>query len=248
MTTVHAVTAFFAAVLMAVPAAASSWAPAESSAAANTPVVDTYFSCEGTTREGTSTVVLTGRYTGWTTTKPAASAQSGSGCIHADEGLVGHPNPQTAYTFSAVGTYTGNLDTLTFRMHNLYAGEGRTSGTSTLKVRVLVDGKSLFGYGETALVANLDREHGVAARELSIKPASTGGTGAVAVYEATITGIDLLTADQNVTHEIVFEVTTVEPMNVWAWGNTEAPSGITFSPATAAAVTTPAVPRSQRQK
>lgn len=130
-------------------------------------------------------------------------------------------------------------------MNNIFVGQRRQAGNSTVNVRVLVDGTSLFGNSSTTNAAGTITTE-PAPRKLSIKPVGTGATGAVALYEATVTGIDMLTLADNVEHEVVFNVTTSEPMNFWAWGNTEAPSGLTFNPAEPAAVKTVAVTRDKR--
>jgi hypothetical protein len=110
---------------------------------------------------------------------------------------------------------------------------------------VLVDGKSLFGNASTTNASGTVSTE-PAPRKLAITPVKTGATGAAALYEATVTGIDMLGLADNIEHEVVFNITTAEPLNVWAWGNTEAPSGITFNPAAPATVKTVAVTHDKR--
>ena len=253
--------AAIAALALAVPAAASTntstgSAPAVSATETpteepttpayvpNTPLTDVYFLCDGETKEGTVNAAG-GQYPSWSETKPAGSITGGEGCGQVDDGQISGIRPSTPYEFTAVGYYTGNLDQLTFKMHNIFIGQRRASGNSNVDVSVLVDGDSLFGLASTTNAAGTVSTE-PRARRLSIKPVGTGATGAAALYEATITGIDLMTATDNYEHEVVFNITTTEPMNIWAWGNTEAPSGLTFNPETPAALTTSALPRAER--
>lgn len=211
----------------------------------NTPLTDVYFLCDGETKEGTVNALSSSHYSSWDTTKPSGSVTGGQGCGQADEGVFGGIRPKTPYEFSAVGFYTGNLDSLTFHMHDIFVGQRRLAGASTVDVRVLVDGKSLFGNASTTNAAGTVSTE-PADRRLAITPVGTGTTGAAALYEATVTGIDMLNLADNVEHEVVFNITTTEPLNVWAWGNTEAPSGITFNPTAPAKVVTAAVAHDQR--
>lgn len=211
----------------------------------NTPLTNVYFLCDGETKEGTTNALANSQYPSWSEDEPAGSITGGEGCGQVDEGQLGGIRPQTPYEFSAVGYYTGNLDSLTFKMHNIFVGQRRASGASTVDVRVLVDGTSLFGVASTTNAAGAVSTE-PAERRIQLTPTGTGATGAAALYEATVAGIDLLAEGDNVEHEIVFNITTTEPLNVWAWGNTEAPSGLTFNPAEPSAVTVQAVPRASR--
>lgn len=211
----------------------------------NTPLTNVYFLCDGETKEGTFNALANGQYPGWSEDEPTGSIAGGEGCGQVDEGIFGGIRPQTPYEFTAVGYYTGNLDSLTFKMHNIFVGQRRHAGASNVDVRVLVDGTSVFGVASTTNAAGAVSSE-PADRRVQLTPKPTGATGAAALYEATVTGIDLLTEGENVEHEVVFNVTTTEPMNIWAWGNTEAPSGLTFNPAEPSAVTIPSVPKADR--
>jgi hypothetical protein len=243
--------AILAVLVMALPAAATDTTSepvdetTEPAYVPNTPLTDVYFLCDGETKEGMVNATANSQYPSWDETKPTGSITGGEGCGQADEGFFSGIRPKTPYEFSAMGYYTGNLDSLTFHMHNIFVGQRRTSGASTVNVRVLVDGKSLFGNASTTNAAGAISTE-PAARKLTITPVGTGATGAAALYEATVTGIDMLAPTDNVEHEIVFNVTTTEPMNIWAWGNTEAPSGITFNPAERAKVATASVAHDKR--
>ena len=251
--------AALAAVAIAVPASASTTAVSEPTVTAteptptettpayvpNTPLTNVYILCDGNQPEGTVNAAVDGHYSSWDENKPTGSITAGEGCGQADEGAFGGIRPETPFEFSAKGFYTGNLDTLTFHMYNIPVGEGRRSGVSNLDVRVMVDGTSLFGLAETENAAG-DISTEPAERRISIKPIATGDTGAVQLFEVTVNGINLMTPADNIEHEVVLNVTTTERMNLWAWGNTEAPSGITFNNTEPAAKVTTAVPLDKR--
>lgn len=257
MKPMHYAAAILAVLVMAVPAAATSGEtgtepvvePTETTTepayVPNTPLTDVFFLCDGETKEGFVNALANDQYPSWDTTKPTGSVTAGEGCGQVDEGVFGGIRPETPYEFTAKGFYTGNLDSLTFRMHNIFVGQRRQAGASNVDVRVLIDGKSLFGLASTTNAAQQVSTE-PADRRLAITPVATGSTGAAALYEATVTGIDLLGLADNAEHEVVFNVTTTEPMNFWAWGNKEAPSGLTFNPTTPASVTTAAVTHDKR--
>ena len=254
--------AILAVLVMAVPAAATSGTSGDTTGTEpvtteptetttppayvpNTPLTDVYFLCDGEFKEGTANAQLNNHYSGWDTTKPEASVTSGAGCGQVDDGVFSGIRPETPFEYTAKGYYTGNLDSLTFSMHNIFVGQRRQAGNSVVNVRVLVDGMSLFGHAETSNAAGTITTE-PAARKLSIKPVGTGATGAAALYQGTVTGINLLSPADNVEHEVVFNIATTEPLNVWAWGNSEAPSGLTFNPTTLATVKTAAVDPAKR--
>ena len=219
--------------------------PTEPTWVPNTPLTNVYFLCDGETKEGTFNALANGQYPGWSEDEPTGSITGGEGCGQVDEGFLGGIRPQTPYEFSAVGYYTGNLDSLTFSMHNIFVGQRRHTGASTVDVRVLVDGESLFGVASTTNAAGTVSTE-PAEKRIQLTPQGTGATGAAALYQATVTGIDMLAEGDNIEHEVVFNITTTEPMNIWAWGNTEAPSGLTFNPAEPSAVAVAATPRANR--
>ena len=237
----HFAAAILSVLAMAMPAAATT----DTTFVPNTPLTDVYFLCDGETKEGTLNATKNSQYPTWDTTKPTASVQSGAGCGQVDEFALSGIRPETPFEFTAKGYYTGNIDSLTFRMNNIFVGGGRNGAASTLNIRVLVDGVSMFGNASTTNAAGAV-SYEPSPRKVVIKPVMTGATGAVGLYEATVRGIDLLTEDQNIEHEVVFNVTSTEPLNLWAWGNAEAPSGITFNPSTPAAVKTLAVSHAKR--
>ena len=256
------VAAAIAALAIAIPASASTGAAATSEPTAtatetptetsteptwvpNTPLTNVYFLCDGETKEGTVNALANSQYPGWSTDKPAGSITGGEGCGQADEGFLGGIRPQTPYEFTAVGYYEGNLDALSFDMYNIFVGQRRQAGASTVDVSVLVDGNSLFGLASTTNAAGTITTE-PAARRIQLTPKPTGATGAAALYEATIAGIGLLEETENYEHEVVFNITTTEPLNLWAWGNTEAPSGLTFNPTELKPVVLQAVPRENR--
>ena len=211
----------------------------------NKPLTDVYFLCDGETKEGTVNAQANSQYPSWSETKPAGSITGGEGCGQVDEFVLSGIRPSTPFEFTAVGYYTGNLDKLSFAMHNIFVGPGRRSNAITADVRVLVDGTSLFGLESTTNAAQQVSTE-PAAKRIILPVKGTGATGAAALLEGTVGNIDMLAPADNLEHEIVFNITSAEPLNVWAWGNTEAPSGLTFNPAEPSGVAVQAVPKANR--
>ena len=251
--------AALAALAIAIPASASTGAAATSEPTAtatetptetsteptwvpNTPLTNVYFLCDGETKEGTVNAAANNQYPSWSEDAPG-SVTGGEGCGQVDDGFFGGIRPQTPFEFSAAGYYTGNLDTLTFSMYNIFVGQRRQAGASTVDISVLVDGESLFGLASTTNAAGTVTTE-PAPKRIQLTPSGT--TGAAALYEATIAGIDLLAEADNVEHEVVFNIHTTEPMNIWTWGASETPSGLTFNPAESKPVVLQAVPRDDR--
>jgi hypothetical protein len=196
---------------------------------------EAFFSCDGgETKEWTVNALLDGAYPTWTTTAPTTSIANGDGCGNANDNLFSGVRPETPFDLTFAGFFRGNLDELTVGIHNIYVGTARRSGTLTMDVRVTVDGKSLFGDTATTNAAgDVTTEPKPVRIEAKAKP--TGATGAASLLEFTVTDIGLLdNAASTKNHRVV--VTLATPFganslqNAWVWGNTEAPSYITFNP------------------
>jgi hypothetical protein len=204
-----------------------------------------WFSCDGGEyQEWTANALLDGMYPTWKPVEPTASVADGEGCANASPNAVRGVRPQTPFDANFVGTFRGNLDEITVSMHNIYVGTARAGGDITLRMRMTVNGQSLFGT-ESVTNAAGDEFQEPAVREIVVTPQPTGATGAAELLEFTVTDIGLLSEDYSTRRnriEIVFETanTNSTRQNLWVWGNTEAPSSITFNPEEHAAVTTSA--------
>lgn len=194
-----------------------------------------WFSCDsGETPEWTVNTLLDGVYPGWDDTEPSGSVASGEGCASLNPNAVRGVRPQTPWDLTFVGTYQGNFDELTVSMHNIVLGTAQTGSPVTLRMRMTVNGQSLFGT-ETVTNAAGDEFEEPAVRDIVMEPVPTGASGAPKLFEFTVTDIGMLSElDSTRKHriQITFETawTNSARQSFWAWGNTEVPSGLTFDP------------------
>ncbi len=159
----------------------------------------------------------------WDGVAPTASATTGAGC-----GTVDLPFIQTApgnmYDATWTGTFTGNLDTLTAELHNIYVGPGRATGKLGVDVQLFVDGTPMF--------EELGRHADLAAVRSS--------SGLSEMVKFSINNIGYVTEDQNIEHDVTLLMhggtaqnrgpTVTDTLSGWVWDTTEVPSGITFNP------------------
>jgi hypothetical protein len=141
------------------------------------------------------------------------------------------------------GTFTGNLKDLTVKLHSLVTSQVQTGGGVGLRVRLAIDGEALFTDGLTA-------------PSVTITP-TAGANPAVQVLEFSITnlgfakyindasgnlvnvqtgGLGKEDGDGEIEHTITISVDTIGSgdQGLFVMDATEAPSGITFNPATVA--------------
>jgi hypothetical protein len=202
---------------------------------------DRWFSCErGETPEWTVNTLVDGVVPTWNDTEPTGSVTGGEGCASLNPSAVRGVRPETPFDLSFRGTYRGNLDAMTVQMHNIVLGTAQNKAPVTLRMRMTINGQSLFGT-ETVTNAAGDAFQEPAVRDIAMVPVGTGASGAPKLFEFTVTNLGLDTeADLKRSHQIVmtFETawTNAARQNFWAWGNTEAPSGLTFNPEEPAAV------------
>jgi hypothetical protein len=196
---------------------------------------DRWFTCEGgETPEWTVNTLLDGVYATWNDVEPTGSVAGGEGCASLNPSLVRGVRPETPFDANWTGSFRGNIDELTIRMHNIVLGTAQNGAPVTLRVRMTVNGQSLFGT-ETVANASGDEFQEPAVKEITMTPAPTGATGAPKLFEFTVTDIGLLSeADATRNHRITLTLETAATnaarQNFWAWGNTEAPSGLVFNP------------------
>lgn len=159
----------------------------------------------------------------WDTDEPADSVTDGAGC-----GTIDSPFFQTArpniYDATWTGYFTGNLDTLTVELHNIYVGPGRATGQLTASVRLFVDGYELFPeLGE----------------EVAFE-AVRSSTGLSEMIRFSIADIGFLSETQDREHEVALMMqggearhrgpTVTDTLSGWVWDTVEVPSGIEFNP------------------
>ena len=195
-----------------------------------------YFHCEGTAKLANANQAQAGTLPSWNTTAPAQSVQQGAGCGWADPSALRSPQAGNSANDGAWrGTFTGNLETLTVRLHSISAGPGRTGAAQTFNVTLFVDGESMFGIASD----------GRAARAAVTLVPVVSSTQASSLYEFSIKDLPfkLEDADGTTTRQIILNVAAAsEPLMGWVYDTTEVPSGMTFNPATLAPVQVAAVP------
>ncbi len=212
----------------------------------------TYFHCAGPTKVENVNLVTSGP-TSWNTTAPAQSFQQGAGCGSVDPGALRGGNPQTIYDAVFRGTFSGNVRDLTIELHNLLLGRVRTGTTSTVRVRMLIDGVPIFP--ETAGVAvavTPELSSTGASEKLLISVPNLGCTRDVVDADGNVVDVikgGLMEENGEGTLErdiqLAIDSNFVDRAGAWVWDATEVPAGITFNPeslaAAEAAPTTPAV-------
>ena len=222
-----------AAVLVSTLPAGAEELPAEGVA------LDTFFHCTGDSKVLNALTVQ--EAPSWDENAPTQSVTEGAGCGFADPGSRTGTNQENVYDAVFKGYHTGNLDSLTVRLHDIGLGPARTGAEQTLGVRVSVEGVSMF---DTILPAAspLDLVLGdpvpvPATTQITVKPVASE-TGASQLVEFTITGLGFMEQPGAGTfdREILVTVNSIsEHASAWVMDTTEVPSGITFNPETPAA-------------
>jgi hypothetical protein len=214
----------------------------------NTPLTQTYLECGGTTPEYfVNYVALDEETPTWSEIEPA-SVTTGAGCGMYDDSQFSGTVPDTIYDLNFGGTYSGNLDTLTVNLHDMGVGPARTGEDITLEVRVTIDGMSLFGVEENEAIDGTISAS-PAKRTVTVTPAAAA-SGVLSQYSFSIKDIDLLLETDDKEHDVQFTVGSYwENANTheWVWGNSEAPTGVTFTPEALEADTLRADKRTNRK-
>lgn len=153
---------------------------------------------------------------GWDTTEPAGSYQEGHGCGTVDLMLSGGEETGEKVVFE--GTFTGNLDQLTFELYMIDVGFVRLGEFEEVyaNMSISIDDYAAGWIGEARL------------------PVERTNSDVTARMEVTLTGIGLVHEDEAGEHTIRIEIETSDYYNgdsgAWVWDATEVPTGITFNP------------------
>jgi hypothetical protein len=187
----------------------------------------TYFHCHGQTKLANAEYATASTLPSWNTTKPTASVTSGAGCGWADTSALRSPQAgNSPHDGAWMGTFTGNLKSLTVEVHSISAGPGRAGGPQTFNATLFVDGVSMFG-----LAAD-----GRANRAAVTVTPVVSSSQASSSYTFTIDRLPFATEDGDgtKTREIILNLAaSSEPLMGWVYDTSEVPSGITFNPAAA---------------
>jgi hypothetical protein len=86
-------------------------------------------------------------------TAPDTSFTAAGGCGVPEVPLFSGVYQDTEYDFDIADYLTGNIDTLTFELHDIHGTPARVNGTMSLNVRITIDGVSPFGSEENTNVS-----------------------------------------------------------------------------------------------
>lgn len=218
-------------VLFAAGALALAGLLAPASAATPLTTSQVYFHCPSDVKVINASPISDGAVTGWDAIAPTASVTSGAGCGFAETGPLQGTGMQTVYDFPGAGTFTGDLDKLTFQFHVLDGATRSTLAGQSLDLRLTIDGQSMFG-------TEADGNSSAVTVPVTLVPSATGASS---LAEVTVTGLNFLTPPDAkdttpVEHAITFAASMgSEVLTGFVMDTTETPSGITFNPAKEAA-------------
>jgi hypothetical protein len=219
-----------------------------------------YFRCAGPTpaqnvNRYSAVVPLLGLgsvYSGWNATAPSGSLQSGKGCLMAEPGYISNETYDVAFR----GSFTGNLQSVTVRIHQALLGSARPTLAETLRLGGSIDGSPIFPVGSLPAQG----------RKVTVTPVGTTH-GTVQLFEFTITNlgyaeevldeagnvIDVRTGgiakehgDGTIEHELTLLIgvhgesvpdSSSANSGGWVWDSTETPGGLTFNPSSPEQVT-----------
>jgi hypothetical protein len=209
---------------------------------------DVYFHCAGPTKlTQANYFAAIGAYTvPWSTTAPSESVADGAGCGGADWGGTSNP----VYDPWFRGAFTGNLSSVTVRIHQLITGNARQAGTETLRVTGDIDGVSIFPTGGRTVTVTPVRVNEDVTDLYEFTITNLGfyeeGTDEAGNAYTRSGGMATEVGDGTNEHTLTlgigldgtgFTVPTGYKATMWVWDTTEVPSGLTFNPPTPAAAT-----------
>lgn len=171
-----------------------------------------------------------------TTIAPDTSFTAAGGCGVPEIPLFGGVYQNTPYDFDIAGYTKGNIDTLTFELHDIHATEARQSRTMNLAVRITIDELSPFGSEENTNVSG-DPFDSPLTLDIPVEMVDSA-TGLSDGMFFTVTNLgedlpELLDAGVGDYHGIKvtigFDATNATGLQVPVWGATEVPASITVN-------------------
>lgn len=190
-----------------------------------------YLSCEDTDGGKVKTLQPT---VGLDAEAPTTSFTAGGGCGMTEVPFLTSTVQGNFADLSVNDRMVGNVDTVTVEVHGIYGLAGRVNETTTLDVRLTVDGLSPSGYADQN-GATGDAFFTPASFDVTVTPVASD-TGASHAMVFTITDWhaafpelnELGTGDR---HRVQLDIqygNSPDP-GVWVWGATEVPASITFN-------------------
>jgi hypothetical protein len=196
---------------------------ASTASAADQPTTANNFGCTGDTKyQGDQAPT-------WSTTKPAASVQSGAGCGSLDLGPVQDDVNGHRVDFVGGGTHDGEIRSVTVELYSLALSQARVPADYPGIFTLSIDGEEV-ARDETSRIAGEKVNTGGGTEKLVFS-----FSHAVPTDEETgePTGpAPSLAGPGKHTISVSFTSRTVEYQNLWVWGTSEVPAGVTINAAT----------------
>ena len=167
---------------------------------------------------------------------PTESFTAAGGCGVPEVPLFSGVYQGTPYDFDIAGFTQGNIDTLTFELHDIHATQARMSGSMNLNVRITIDGQSPFGSEENTNVSGEPFQSPLTLDiPVEMVESSTGLSDGM-FFTVTNLGQDLpglLSAELGAYHTlsvtIGFDALGSTGVQTPVWGATEVPASITVN-------------------
>lgn len=206
----------------------------------------TYFTCVGSTKVQNLSMLAEGQTPGWDTTAPTQSVQQGAGCGTVDPLLTDPGSVNNGHDGAWIGTFAGNLTSMTVEAHMIDLGVSRTDDTFPLLITLMIDG-DIWIQRTTVVDMTLVRSATNLTGMLRFSITDLGSW--TNVYDAEGRIVDVLTeglvtedGDGTREREITLGLRAyADYPTAWVWDTTEVPAGITFNPAKLEAVKVAAV-------
>ena len=167
---------------------------------------------------------------------PDTSFTAGGGCGVPEVPLFSGTVQDTPYDFDVAGFTQGNIDSLTFELHDIHATQARATGTMNLAVRITIDGQSPFGAEENESVSGTISKSPLTLDIPVELVASDTGLSDGMFFTVTNIGedlpelLDIGTGDyHSIQATIGFDATNATGAQVPVWGATEIPASITVN-------------------
>lgn len=167
-----------------------------------------YMTCGGPTKVQNANV-HTATIPDWSTTKPAASFQSGAGCGFADVPLTS-ASPTNEFDGYFTGTHGDAIEKAEIEAHSLVLSRVRAGETNSIRLRLFVDGEEVYNNNIQAMTP------------------IASSTGASESFKFTVTGLNIKAGAADRRIHVVLGVAG-QGAQAWVGGASEVPTHVTFT-------------------
>jgi hypothetical protein len=174
---------------------------------------------------------------GLTDDAPTESFTAGAGCGEVEAASVTGTAMTNIYDLNVAGYLTGNVDTITFELHSIYAGAQRGSGTMNVDVRFDVGGVAPNGVVENTPTGTGDVTETPAPIRFQVDPA-TSATGASESLTFSVTDLFANFPELSVLGDgsenyqslnLTVSISQTDYAGAYVWGAEEIPASITLN-------------------